>query len=184
MRILLDKIKEAYKGQTPLTYFIIKREPKSADVHMKGGTLLLWERNAEEELRSLSKDYRLSVYLVNFEVRDTNDAILLQGQISRRGVCKLRFGSFEIFHENVVLGAIELGLKWKGFYGHRERLIKDGEILLRPFRIGYPFEFDEEQLRRLSIKISKNYLSSVKIHEGNPYFAANVCDYFCNLARS
>jgi hypothetical protein len=36
--------------------------------------------------------------------------------------------------------------------------------------------FDEEQLFRLTKKISKNYLCSI-IHGGNPYFVANVCDY-------
>ena len=176
IRTLLDNIKDAYRGQTTLTYFILKREPKSADSSYKSGTFQLWEKNAEEELRSQSKNYRLAIHLVNFEVRDENNAILLQGQMSRRGVCKLRFGSFAMFHENVVLKAIELGLKWKGFYGHRERLVKDGEILLRPFRIGYSSQFDEKQLYRLTEKISKNYLCSI-IHGGNPYFAANVCDY-------
>jgi len=176
IRALLDNIKHAYRGQTTLTYFILKREPKSADASFKTGTFQLWEEDAEEELRSQSKNYRLTIHLVNFEVKDESDAILLQGQISRRGVCKLRFGSFAMFHANVVLEAIGLGLKWKGFYGHRERLVKDGEILLRPFRISYSSQFDEKQLCRLAEKISKNYLCSI-IHGGNPYFAANVCDY-------
>lgn len=176
IRALLDKIKDAYRGQAPLTYFIVRREPKSPDARIKSGTFQLWEQNAEEELRSQSKNFRLTIHLVNFEVRDENDAVLLQGQMSRRGVCKLRFGSFAMFHENVVLQAIDLGLKWKGFYSHRERLVKDGEISLRPFRISYTSEFDEKQLYRLTDKISKNYLCSI-IHGGNPYFAANVCDY-------
>lgn len=176
IRALLDNIKDAYRGQAPLTYFILKREPRSPDASFKSGTFQLWEENAEEELRSQSKSFRLTIHLVNFEVRDQNNAILLQGQISRRGVCKLRFGSFAMFHQNVVLKAIDLGLKWKGFYGHRERLVKDGEILLRPFRISYSSQFDEKQLYRLTEKISKNYLCSI-IHGGNPYFAANICDY-------
>lgn len=176
IRTLLDNVKEAYQGQTTLTYFILKREPRSTDTPFRSGTFQLWEENAEEELRSQSKNYRLTVHLVNFEVRDQNKVVLLQGQMSRRGVCKLRFGSFAMFHENVVLKAIELGLKWKSFYGHRERLVKDGEILLRPFRISYSSQFDEKQLYRLTEKISKNYLCSI-IHGGNPYFAANICDY-------
>jgi hypothetical protein len=176
IRALLDKIKDAYKGQTTLTYFILKREPKSADARFKSGTFQLWEEDAEEELRSQSKSYRLTIQLVNFEVRDENNAILLEGQISRRGVCKLRFGSFAKFCENVVIEAMELGVKWKGFYGHRERLVKNGEILLRPLRISYSSLFDEKQLHRLTEKISKNYMCSI-IHGGNPYFAANICDY-------
>jgi hypothetical protein len=176
IRALLENTKEAYRGQTTMTNFSIRREPKVTDARFRSGTFQLWEEAAEEELRSQSKNYRLTIHLVNFEVRDENQTILLQGQISRRGVCKLRFGSFATFHENVVLHAIKLGLKWKGFYGHRERLVKDGEILLKPFRIEYSSQFNEKQLRRLSEKMSKNYLCSI-IHGGNPYFAANVCDY-------
>jgi hypothetical protein len=176
IRALLEKTREAYHGHTALTNFILKREPRSADARLKSGTLLLWEENAEEELPVQLQKYRLMIQLVNFEVRDESDAILLQGQISRRGMCKLRFGSFAMFYEHVVLKAMELGLKWKTFYNHRERLVKDGEILLRPFRIIYTSQFDEKQLYRLTNKISKNYMCSV-IHEGNPYFAANICDY-------
>jgi hypothetical protein len=176
IRTLLENTKQAYHGQTTMTNFSVRREPKVTDARYKSGTFQLWEEEAEEELRSQSKNFRLIVHLVNFEVRDDNQTILLQGQISRRGVCKLRFGSFAMFHENVVLHAIKLGLKWRGFYNHRERQVKDGEILLRPFRIEYSSQFDEKQLRRLSEKMSKNYLCSV-IHGGNPYFAANVCDY-------
>jgi hypothetical protein len=176
IRTLLDHIRNAYRGQTTLTNFILKREAKFAGIRLKSGTLQLWEENAEEELRNLSRSYRLTIHLVNFEVRGEDGGILLQGQISRRGVCKLRFGSFAMFHENVIVKTIELGLEWKGFYNHRERLIKDGEILLRPFRISYSSQFDEKQLYRLTEKISKNYMCSI-IHGGNPYFAANVCDY-------
>jgi hypothetical protein len=176
IRALLEKTRDAYHGHTALTNFILKREPKSADARLKSGTFQLWEENAEEELPIQLQKYRLMIQLVNFEMRDESGAVLLQGQISRRGMCKLRFGSFDVFHEHVVLKAIELGLDWKGFYNHRERLVKDGEIFLSPFRISYSSQFDEKQLHRLTEKISKNYMCSI-IHEGNPYFAANVCDY-------
>lgn len=173
---LLDEIKEAYKGQTTLTSFILKREARSASTRREPGTFQLWEENAEEELLRQSKTHRLILDMVNFEVRDENNIILLQAHISRKGVCKLRFGSFSMFYENVVLKAIDLSLNWKKFYGHRERIIQDGKIFLRPLRITYPVNFDEEQLLRLTKKISKNYLCSI-IHGGNPYFVANVCDY-------
>ncbi len=176
IRGLLESIKNAYSGQTTMTNFTVRREPKSTNDLSKRGTFQLWEENADEELQRQSKDFRLTVNLVNFEVRDESNSILLQGQISRRGLCKLRFGSFSMFHEKVVHQAIELGLKWRGFYGHRQRLVKDGEILLRPFRINYSSEFDTRQLHRLSEKISKAYMCSI-MHSGNPYFAANVCDY-------
>lgn len=177
IRALLGAIKEAYQGQTTLTSFSIKREPKHIErIFRERGTFQLWEENAEKELLRQSKDYRLTVDRVNFEVRDENKMLLLQAHISRRGICKLRFGSFSTFYENVVLKAIDLGLNWKKFYGHRERVISEGKIWLRPFRIDYPFGLDKRQLRRLADKISKSYSCSI-VHGGNPYFVANICDY-------
>jgi len=176
IHILLNQIKDAYKGQTTLTSFTIKREPKGGEILREPGTFLLWEENAGEELRRQSRNYRLTIDRVNFEVRDENNTILLQANVSRRGICRLRFGSFSMFYENVILKAIDLGLNWKKFYGHRERIVREGRILLRPFRINYPFNLDERQIHRFAAKISKTYLSSI-IHGGNPYFAANVCDY-------
>lgn len=173
---LLDKIKNAYKGRTTLTSFISKREARASPALRKLGTLRLWEEKAEEELLKQLNEYRLILDMVNFEVRGEDNAVFLQAQVSRRGVCKLWFGSFSMFYENVVIKAIDLSLNWKKFYGHRERVIQDGKIFLRPLRITYRLGFEEEQLLRLSKRISKNYLCSV-VHGGNPYFVANVCDY-------
>jgi len=176
IRALLNVVKEAYKGKTALTYFTVKREPKLTRTFRERGTFQLWEENAEEELLKQSKDYRLTVDRVNFEVEDEQSMLLLQAHISRRGVCKLRFGSFAKFYENVVLKAIDLGLNWKKFYGHRERVVSEGKIWLKPFRIEYPFDLDKRQLGRLADRVSKRYSCSI-VHGGNPYFVANICDY-------
>lgn len=182
LHTLLNRVKESYKGQTTLTSFIIKRNPKYPESFREQqkrelkGTVQLWEENAEEELRKQSEIYRVTVDIVNFEVKNEEGIILLQAQISRRGICKLRFGSFSAFYENVIQNALELGLNWRNFYGHRERIIQEGRILLKPLRIGYPFELDEAQLHRLAGKISKIYSCSI-IHGGNPYFVAILCDY-------
>lgn len=177
IRALLNFVKEAYQGQTTLTSFTVKREPKRTErTFREPGTFQLWEENAEEELLKQSKDYRLTVDLVNFEVKDERNMLLLQAHISRRGICKLRFGSFSTFYKNVVLKAIDLGLNWKKFYRHRERVVREGKIWLRPFRINYPFDLDERQMHRLADKISKSYSCSI-VHGGNPYFVANICDY-------
>jgi len=175
---LLTEIKNAYHGKTTLTFITVKREPKKIEsAFAEKGTLQLWEENAEKELLKLSKDYRIAVDRADFKVRDTEtNRLLLRGHISRRGVCKLALGNFTAFYENVVVRAIELGINWKRFYAHRERIIADGKIKLRPFSISYNFDFDKEQLQRLTEKISKSYSSSV-IHSGNPYFVANVSDY-------
>lgn len=174
---LLDAIKEAYEGQTTLTYFTLKREPKRGQrIFRDRGTFQLWEENAEEELLRQSKDYQLTVDRVDFEVRNERNMLLLQAHISRRGICKLRFGSFSAFYENMLLKAIDLGLNWKRFYAHRERVIREGKIMLRPFRINYPFDLNERQIQRLANKITTSYSCSI-VHGGNPYFVANICDY-------
>lgn len=177
VRTLLNVVKNAYRGKTTLTSFTVKREPKRTGRSFREpGTFQLWEEHAEDELLRQSKDYRLTVALVNFEVRDERNMLLLQAYISRRGVCKLRFGSFTAFYDKVVRKAIDLGLNWKKFYTHRERIVSDGKIWLKPFRINYPMDFDEKQLRRFADKISKSYSCSI-VHGGNPYFVANICDY-------
>jgi len=137
----------------------------------------LWEYLAEEELAKQSKNYRVMVDRLSFEVRDQRNAILLQAHITRRGLCKLKFGNFSAFFENVVLNAISLGMNWKKFYAKRERSIEDGEIRLKPFQIEYDFDIGKEQLHRLGDQLSKTYSCSI-VHKGNPYFVANVCDYY------
>lgn len=177
IHVLLDMIKDAYQGQPTLTSFTIKREPKHARrIFRERGTLQLWEENAEEELQRQSKDYQLTTDRVNFEVRNEKNMILLQANISRKGICRLKFGSFSAFYENVVRKAIDLGLNWKKFYAHRARIIHDGKIWLKPFRISYPFALNKRQMRRLAHKISNSYSCSI-VHSGNPYFVANICDH-------
>jgi len=175
---LMNSIKNAYHGKATLSFITVKREPKKTkSAFSEKGTLQLWEENAEEELLKLSKDYRITVDRADFKVRDSEtNRLLLRAHISRRGVCKLAFGNFTTFYENVVLKAIDLGMNWKRFYAHRERMITDGKIRLSPFSVSYGFDFDKEQLQTLAEKISKSYACSV-VHSGNPYFVANVSDY-------
>jgi len=175
---LLDIIRKAYRGQATLTYFTVKRKPKTAKVPFwERGTIQLWEREAEKELRKQLEEYRVKVDQVNFQVRDSKSkAVLLRGRILRRGICSLQFGSFSDFQKNVVLNMIGLGMRWREFYEHRERIVVDGRVYLRPFSISYTFDFDKTQIRDLAEEISKTYSSSI-VHAGNPYFVANVCDY-------
>lgn len=180
IRLLLQAIRESYRGKTSTTFFTVRREKRSpTEKRMfpsKKGTEILWEEDADEELRKLSAEYRVKVDILNFDVRDENEALVLQAHITRRGLCKLKFGSFSAFYENVVCKAIKLGLDWRDFYDKRERRVEKGMVTLRPLRIDYEFNFDTEQLRWFAGKISSSYSSSI-IHEGNPYFVANVCDY-------
>jgi hypothetical protein len=175
---LLDAVKRAYHGRATLTFITVKREPKKMERSTgEKGTYQLWEENAEEDLLRLSKDFRVTLDRADFKVRDTEtERLILRAHVSRRGVCKLAFGDFTAFYENVVEKAIDLGLNWKKFYSHRERIISDGKVILRPFSISYKFDFDKEQLQRLAERISKSYSCSV-VHGGNPYFVANLNDY-------
>ena len=179
MRAFMEDIKRAYMGSTAITSFSVKRQPKSwklTETTLKRGTSLLWELDADEELVRQSKEFRLTVDRLNFDIRDTSGMLLLRANIARKGVCRLRFGDFTSFYENVVQKAIDFGLHWKEFYGERERRVRDGEIRLSPFRIVYTENLDTEPLRRLSRQLSRSYSCSI-VHGGNPYFVANVCDY-------
>jgi len=181
MRLLLETIRKSYHGKTTPTFFTIKRErrePMEERVFpKKKGTQILWEENVNEEIERLLADgFIVIVDRLDFEVRGENNAILLQAHITRKGLCKLKFGSFSAFYQNVVLKAIEYGIDRKEFYDNRERIIEKGMIQLHPLQINYPFDFRNEHLKRFARKITNSYSCSI-IHGGNPYFVANLCDY-------
>jgi len=180
IRLLLQTIRESYRGRTTTTFFTLRgekrRQTEQRMFPSRKRTEILWEEDVDEEWKRLSVDYTLTVDRLNFEVKDESEALVLQAHITRKGLCKLKFGSFSAFYENVVLQAIKLGLNWRDFYDKRERRVEKGMVTLRPLRIDYAFNFDTEQLRWFAGKISAAYSSSI-IHEGNPYFVANLCDY-------
>jgi hypothetical protein len=178
IRTLLREIEKIYQGHASVTFFVTKRKPRELRLEPieRKGTFLLWEIEGEDELLAQMRDYRVVVDKLDFEVRNGEGAVLLQAHISRKGLWKLRFGNFTTFYEKVVSAAVEIGLGLKRFYGNRERIARDGEIKLSPFRINYGFDFGKEQLQGLANNLSKSYLCSI-VHSGNPYFVANVCDY-------
>ena len=181
MRLLLKIIRESCHGKTKLTYFTIKRERRNLTEERiftrKKGTEMLWDEDVDEEiLRLLSEDVIVNVDRLDFVLTDENNVTLLKAQITRKGLSKLKFGSFSAFYQNVVLKAIDYGLDRKSFYDKRERSVVKGIIQLRPLQINYSLGFHREHLRRFAKKIINSYSCSV-IHGGNPYFAANLCDY-------
>jgi hypothetical protein len=179
IRVLLRKIEKIYNGHAIVTFFVTKRKPRELrpeESLERKGTFLLWEIEGEDELLAQIRKYRVTVDKLDFEVKDEQGAVLLQAHITRKGLWKLRFGNFSIFYEKVLSEAVQIGLGLKRFYSNRERIIKNGEVKLSPFRINYDFDFGKEQLQELANKISKSYSCSI-IHSGNPYFVANICDY-------
>jgi hypothetical protein len=181
LRTLLQIIKEAYGGKATPTFFTIKRwKSKPAEQRIfpaKEGTEILWDEDVDEEIqRLLSDDFTVIVDKLDFEVRDEHNSMLLQAHITRKGLCKLKFGSFSAFYGNVVLKGIDFGIGCKAFYDKRERSIEKGIVKLHPLQIKYPLSFRSEQLNHFAKKIPNAYSSSI-IHGGNPYFVANLCDY-------
>jgi hypothetical protein len=49
--------------------------------------------------------YSVKVDHLEFKLRDKVGA-LLRAQLSRKGLCELKYGSFSLFYENVVFNAI------------------------------------------------------------------------------
>lgn len=177
MNKLLNFVERGYNGKKTVTFFVTRREPlKELEENEKRGTFILWEVRGEEELQTQTEKYRLTVDKLNFLVRGPKGSILLQAHMSRKGLFKLRFGNFRSFYRNVIHEAISMGLGLKKFYSYRRRMEKDGEIILNPFQIAYSSDFSNDQLFALADQLSKGYSSSI-IHSGNPYFAANICDY-------
>lgn len=181
MRALLKIMRESCHGKTKLTFFTIKRERREPVEErifpQKAGTEILWDEDVDEEIkRLLSEGFIVKVDRLDFVLTGKNNTTLLKAQITRKGLSKLKFGSFSAFYQNVVLKAIDYGLDRKNFYDKRERNVKEGIIRLRPLQINYSLSFREEYLSRFAKKIINSYSCSV-IHGGNPYFVANLCDY-------
>jgi hypothetical protein len=180
MRHLQKRIREAYHGKSTATFVTIKREKRSPTGQrvpgQRRGTMNLWEMDADEEIKRLLDDgYVVSVDRLDFQIKDEKGAILLQAQITRKGLCKLRFGTFSAFYNNVILRAIDFGLGCNRFYDKRERNVKEGEIKLYPLQIRYQSVFDKARMTRYAKKISNAYSCSI-IHGGNPYFAGDLYD--------
>jgi hypothetical protein len=181
MRSLLKIIRNSCKGTTKLTFFTIKRVKTKIvedNVFSKTeGTEILWDENVDEEIKRLLSDgFVVKVDRLDFELRDESDAVILKAQMSRKGLAKLKYGSFSAFHQLVLLNSIEYGLGQENFFGKRERKVERGVINLRPLQINYEYRFRLEQLNRFAKKITASYSCSV-IHGGNPYFVADLCDY-------
>lgn len=181
MRSLLKTVRESCHGKTTLTFFTIKRErvkPVEERVYpRRKGTEILWDEDVDEDIkRLLSEGFTVKVDRLDFVLKNEKGAFLLKGQISRKGLAKLKFGSFSAFYENVVAKAIEYGRDRKNFYDKRERNVEKGIIRLRPLKINYAFDFRSKQLNRFAKKMSNSYSCSI-IHGGNPYFVADLCDY-------
>jgi hypothetical protein len=181
MRSLLEIIRRSCNGRTALTFFTIKRTRASKSTEDETfshaeETEILWGEHVDEDIkRRISEGFIVRVDRLDFELRDAH-SIILKAQISRRGLSKLKFGSFSHFYQNVVFNTIEFGRQQKNFYDKRERYFEEGTIHLRPLQINYSERFREEQLGRFARRITDSYSTSI-IHGGNPYFVADLCDY-------
>jgi len=165
---LLESIREAYKGQSVVNFFAIKHQARR-------GTITVWLPDAEPELRKFSRDYKVWIDRLAFEV-STPDKVMLKASISRRGLSRLRFGSFDEFHKNVIVAVLDFSFRRKHFYARREYRVENGNIILTPFYIKYPFEFGKEYFRPITNWLGRDYSISIT-HGSNPYFAAQLCDY-------
>lgn len=181
MRSLLRIIRQSCNGKTTMTFFTIKRmKVKSLEEETfpkMEETEILWGENVDEDIINLLSDgYVVKVKRLDFELRDESNTVLLKAQISRKGLLKLKFGSFSSFYEKIVFNTIEYGLDQKNFYDKRERKFEKGIIHLHPLQINYSQKIRDEQLDRFAKKIIDSYSCSI-IHGGNPYFVADLCDY-------
>jgi len=180
MKIILNIIKDEYKGLTTFTNFTIRRVKKSGrlpTVNMRiKGTLTLWEKNADEEIMRLIKDYFVTINRLNFDIKDKYGMLLLRANITRDGKCSLHYGDFNNFYNKVIFKIIDYGLNWKNFYDKREISLIEKNVALSPFSIIYDEILSEQDILKLSEKITTIYSCSI-IYGGNPYFVANIRDY-------
>jgi hypothetical protein len=171
MLFLTKAIEKTCEGEVALTYLAVKRFKEDEEA-----TELLWAKNVDEDIKRLILDgFTVKVDRLEFKLRDKEGA-LLRAQLSRNGICELKYGSFSSFYQNIVFNAIEYGLSQKKFYSKRERSVEDGVIQVYPLKIGYDYSIQQEQMSRFIKKITGDYSCSV-VHGGNPYLVADLCDY-------
>ncbi len=171
MRFLTETIEKTCEGEVALTYFTIKRFKDDDEA-----TEAMWAKDVDKEIKRLLLDgFTVKVDRLEFKLKDKEGAIL-RAQLSRKGICELKYGSFSSFYQNVVFNAIEYGLTQKKFYSERQRSVEKGTIQVFPLKIDYDYYIHEEQMARFIKKITGSYSCSV-VHAGNPYFVADLCDY-------
>lgn len=177
LKKFLEEIKETYSGSTvSSTYLAYKRQPRGKKKSGSLGTRLVWEADAEEELREALKKHRVLFDSLNFEVKDSEEMMILEASLTGRGIARLKFGSFSDFHQNVIQRYIALASKWKNFFSGRERKVEEGRVKLSPYVLQYPFDLGRNQIDELLSKLKGSYSYST-LFDGNPYFAANLTDY-------
>lgn len=178
IKYFLDELGKIKNHSVKINYFASKIEPKLETIligEYKKGTIMHWRADAEKEIEDLTKSYVITITHINFKLYDEKNMLYLEGLITRKGECQLKYGTFSNFYEIIIINAIKIGYDLKKFYGNRDRSLREGYIELKPFQIYYKEIFNKAQLKRLERKLSTSYLCST-IHDGNPYFAANVSD--------
>lgn len=171
MRFLTKEMEKSCEGEVALTYFTIKRLKEEEE-----STEVLWGTKVDKEIKRLLLDgYTVKVDRLEFKLRDKVGAFL-RAQLSRNGICELKYGSFSSFYQNVVFNAIEYGLSQKKFYSQRKISVEDGNVQVHPLKIEYDYIIQQEQMKRFIKKILGGYSCSV-VHSGNPYFVGDLCDY-------
>jgi hypothetical protein len=177
LRRFLKGIREAYSGSTvDFNYLAYKAQPRGSRKSHPPGTRMLWETDAEEELREALRKHRILFDSLKFQVTGVEEMILLEASLSARGIASLKYGSFSDFYHNIVQLYITLASEWKSFFTGRERRVEEGRVKLSPYVLQYSSDLGRGQIDELMSKLKESYSYST-LFDGNPYFAANLTDY-------
>lgn len=179
MKFIIKKLKDKYKnGSIKLKYISANIKPSAGTLEssdLEKGTVQRWKTDTEKVLRDLSKNYRVNIKQLNFSIYDEENMPLFVFYISRNAVCKLQFGFYNKFNNEIISLIINIGYTRKKFFSNRERYFADGKAELNPIQIKYKVHFNRTQLKIFEQNINNKYLTLI-IYSGNPYFAANILD--------
>lgn len=179
MMLIIKELKDKYKKENiKLKYTSANIKPIVGTLEMSDfdkGTVQRWQIDTEKDLDDLSKKYRVIIKQLSFSIYDKENMPLFVFYISRNAVCKLRFGFYNKFNNEIISLIINIGYTLKKFYSNRERYLADGRAELKPIQIEYKVHFNQTQLKIFEQNIHNKYLALI-IYSGNPYFAANILD--------
>lgn len=179
MKFIIKELKDKYKGNVKVNYISANIKPRADTLEISDfdkGTVQRWKIDTETELDELSKKYRVIIKQLSFNIYDEENMPLFICYISRNAICKLQFGLYNKFNNEIISLIIKIGYTLKRFYSNRERYLVNGEAELKPIQIEYKTHFNQKQLKILEQNIHNKYLT-LMVYSGNPYFAVNISDH-------
>jgi len=173
---LLDMIKKSYEADRVITQFRILNESKIGKEFKIMKQTISGVDIENELIKFANESQRIWLERVAFQVIVGKYLTLLKCFITSEGLMRLSYGNFTQFYNSAIISVHDTIHNWNERFGRVHRELVGDEIILTPCSIVYNNPFSKTHFDYLQSNIRHHYLTSI-MHSGNPYFAADLCDY-------